>query len=109
MVPRPSHGPVSVTVCGVFQLGSTLGTRKFFREQINTSGLSDDAPSKYRDEVLAIVSKASQVIKLSVGNAGSSSLLVVLGRHFSHFSTFSSFEVWTLCTYPLCYLILHCL
>ena len=108
MIPRPSDGPVSVTVCGVFQLGSTLGTRKFFREQINTSGLSNNAPGKYRDEILVIVSKASQVIKLSVGNTGSSSLLLVLGRHFSHFSTFSSFEVRTLCTYSMCCLILHC-
>ena len=101
MIPRPSDGPVSVTVCGVFQLGSTLGTRKIFTKQINTSDLSDDAHSKCRDEVLVIVSKADQVIKLSVGDAGSSSLLLVLGRYFSRFSTFSSFEVWTLYISPM--------
>ena len=41
-----------------------------------------------------LVIKASQVVEFSVGNAKScASLLITLGRHFSHFETLSSHEV----------------
>ena len=46
--------PVIVTVCGVFQLGSTLGTREISAKQmINTEDLSGGIHGKYHREVLA--------------------------------------------------------
>ena len=53
-IPRPSDLLINVTVCGVFQLGSTLGTRKVFTEQtINTKDLSGGAHGKCHDAGLA--------------------------------------------------------
>ncbi|KAG9315443.1 hypothetical protein JVU11DRAFT_3053 [Chiua virens] len=61
--------PAHVTVCGTFQLGSTLGTREISaKKTINTSAMSG---SKYN-------------LKFSVGSAESrSSLLITLERRFS--------------------------
>lgn len=54
MIPRPSDDPVSVTVCGVFQVGSTLGTRELSAKQIvNSKCMSGGTHGKCRDEVLA--------------------------------------------------------
>ena len=54
MIPRPTDMPVIITVCGVFQLGSTLGTREISAKQmINTEDLSGGIHGKYHREVLA--------------------------------------------------------
>ena len=54
IIPRPSDEPVSVTVCAVFQLGSTLGTREIsIKQTINSKHLFGGAHGKYRTEVLA--------------------------------------------------------
>ena len=53
MITRPSDLLVSVTVCGVFQLGSTLGTRRIFTERtVNAKDLYGGTHGKYRAEVL---------------------------------------------------------
>ena len=54
IIPRPSDLPVSVTICGVFQLGSTLGTREISTAQtISVTDLSGNAHCECRDEALA--------------------------------------------------------
>ena len=46
--------PVVITVCGVFQLGSTLGTREISAKQtIDTEDLSRGVHGRYHREVLA--------------------------------------------------------
>ena len=53
-VPRPSDMPITVTVYSVFQLGSTLGTRKIsVKQTINTSDFPRDIHGGYHREVLA--------------------------------------------------------
>lgn len=53
IIPRPSDLPVNVTVCGVFQLGSTLGTRDISTKQtINTNVLSGGTHGRCPDEAL---------------------------------------------------------
>ena len=99
MLPRPSDGPVSLTICGMFQLGSTLGTRNIFAEHtINAKDLSGDTHGKYGGDLLARCIKTSPVITVSVGNAEScASLLITIGRYFLHFETLPSREVrWCL-------------
>ncbi|KAG9308492.1 hypothetical protein JVU11DRAFT_11836 [Chiua virens] len=66
----PSDIPAHVTVCGTFQLGSTLGTREVSaKKTINTSDMSG---SKYN-------------LNFSVGSTEScSSLLITLERRFSY-------------------------
>ena len=95
MLPRPSDGSVSVRICGMFQLGSTLGTREIFAEHtINAKDLSGDTHGEYSGDVLARRIKTSPVIIVSIGKTEScASLLITLGRHFSHFETLPSREV----------------
>lgn len=51
---RPSDLPVTVTLCGVFQLGSTLGTREIAAKQIiDTNDLPEGIHGKCCDLVLA--------------------------------------------------------
>ncbi|KAG9308485.1 hypothetical protein JVU11DRAFT_11829 [Chiua virens] len=77
VVTLPSEGPAHVTVCGTFQLGSTLGTREISQKQ--TIGTSDMSR------------------RISPGNlrfffGPRSSLLITLERHFSNFGTHFSDE-----------------
>lgn len=52
VLPGTSSQSVDVTVCGAFQLGSTLGTREIFAKQtINTKDLSGDTHCECCDEV----------------------------------------------------------
>ncbi|KAG9311893.1 hypothetical protein JVU11DRAFT_8153 [Chiua virens] len=66
----PSDMSIYVTVCGTFQLGSTLGTREISsKHTINTKGLSGSAHK----------------IRFLIGNTEArSSLLITLERHFSY-------------------------
>ncbi|KAG9308484.1 hypothetical protein JVU11DRAFT_11828 [Chiua virens] len=74
----PSDGPVNITVCGTFQLGSTLGTREI--SEMSTINTGDMPGSAY-------------TVKFSVGNAASrSSLLITLERHFSYCETDFNYE-----------------
>ena len=95
MVPRPSDLPVNVSICGVFQLSSILGTRKFSTKEFDPKGLpSGGVHSKCHGEYQYLIIKAIEVIELSVGTIGScSSLLITLGRHFSHSETLPMHEV----------------
>ncbi|KAG6369265.1 hypothetical protein JVT61DRAFT_15509 [Boletus reticuloceps] len=73
----PSHLPIKVTVCGAFQLGSPLGTREIcVTKTISITDLSGD----------------NHLVRLFVGEAKSSSLLITLVRHCSHFETHSSHD-----------------
>ena len=52
MITRPSDLLVSITVCSVFQLGSTLGTRRILTEwTVNAKDLYEDTHGKYHGEV----------------------------------------------------------
>ena len=52
MTPRPSDARLGVAICGVFQLGSTLGTREILTKQtINITDLSGPIHSKCRGDV----------------------------------------------------------
>ena len=95
MVPRPSDRPVVVSICGVFQLNSILGTRKITTKEFDPRGLpSGGVHSKCCEEYQCPIIKTIEVIELSVGTIGScSSLLITLGRHFSHLETLSWYEV----------------
>ena len=79
----------------MLQLGSTLGTRNIFAEHtIDAKDLSGDTHGEYSGDVLAHCIKVSPVIMVSVGKTEPcASLLITLGRHFSHFQTFPSCEV----------------
>ena len=52
MTPRPSDAHFRVAICGVFQLGSTLGTREILTQQtIDIKDLSGPSHSKCRGDV----------------------------------------------------------
>ncbi|KAF8123155.1 CHAT domain-containing protein [Boletus edulis] len=70
MIMLPSDLPINITICGAFQLGSTLGTRPICAVQtINTTELTG----------------GTRIVRFSVGKVEScSSLLITLVRHVSY-------------------------